>query len=110
MGDGSQRARGENMYIFDISVDHLDQRKGVGSALLKFGTDRCDAHQCYTWVHSSMARYPAFRKSGFREIGRLEVDLNDYANGVKWVNFEGRERGLGDIHFRHIKYEPKHRV
>ncbi|KAJ7791847.1 hypothetical protein B0H14DRAFT_3566012 [Mycena olivaceomarginata] len=88
---------GENMHIFDISVDRLDQRKGVGSALLKFGTD-------------SMARYPAFRKSGFREIRRLEVDLNDYADGVKWVNFEGQERGLGDIHFRHIKYEPKHRV
>ncbi|KAJ7086269.1 hypothetical protein C8R44DRAFT_536051, partial [Mycena epipterygia] len=72
----------KNMYIFDISVDPLEQRKGVGSALLKFGTDRCNAHQCYVWVHSSMTGpYPAFRKAGLKEIGRLDVNLDDYADG-----------------------------
>jgi hypothetical protein len=49
----------------------------VGSALLTFGTDRCDAHQCYAWVNSSMAGYPAFRKAGFEDVGMLEVDVTD---------------------------------
>ncbi|KAJ6583422.1 hypothetical protein DFH09DRAFT_911503 [Mycena vulgaris] len=65
------------MYIFGISVDPLEQRKGVGLALLKFRTDMCDAH----WLHSCVAGYPVFRKARFEEIGRLEVNLDDYANG-----------------------------
>ncbi|KAJ7856416.1 hypothetical protein B0H13DRAFT_1902674 [Mycena leptocephala] len=32
-----------------------------------------------------MAGYPAFRKVGFEDIGRLEADLDDYGDGVKWV-------------------------
>ncbi|KAJ7865820.1 hypothetical protein B0H13DRAFT_1898381 [Mycena leptocephala] len=65
------------MYIFDISVDLLERRKVVGSALLKFGTD-------------IMAWYPAFRKAGFEDIGRLEVDVDDCADGVKRVK-NGKE-------------------
>ncbi|KAJ7897531.1 hypothetical protein B0H13DRAFT_1884637 [Mycena leptocephala] len=30
-----------------------------------------------------MAGYPAFRKVGFEDIGRLEVALDDYADGVE---------------------------
>ncbi|KAJ7878425.1 hypothetical protein B0H13DRAFT_1631196 [Mycena leptocephala] len=57
---------GKNMYIFGISVDPVEQ---VRSAFFKFGTDMCDEHQCYAWVHASMAGYPLFHKAGFRESG-----------------------------------------
>ncbi|KAJ7844200.1 acyl-CoA N-acyltransferase [Mycena leptocephala] len=100
---------GKNMYIFGISVDPAEQGKGVGSALLKFGTDMCDEHQCYAWVHASMAGYPVFYKAGFREIGRLEVNLDDYADGVKWIK-DGKEQDWGMYTFRYCKYEPKPKV
>ncbi|KAJ7878431.1 hypothetical protein B0H13DRAFT_1722326 [Mycena leptocephala] len=95
---------GKNMYIFGISVDPAEQGKGVGSALLKFGTDMCDEHQCYAWVHASVAGYPVFYKAGFREIGRLEVNLDDYADG------DGKEQDWGMYTFRYCKYEPKPKV
>ncbi|KAK7028649.1 acetyltransferase [Favolaschia claudopus] len=96
----------KNMYIFGISVDPAEQGKGVGKALLKFGTDMCDEHQCSAWVHSSMAGYPVFQKAGFKEIGRLEVNLDDYADGVKWVK-DGKEQDWGTYTFRYCMYEPK---
>jgi hypothetical protein len=52
----------------------------------------CDAHQCCACDHSSMAGYPAFRSAGFIEIGRLEVNLDGYADGVRCVNY-GKEEG-----------------
>ncbi|KAJ6461327.1 hypothetical protein C8R45DRAFT_531867 [Mycena sanguinolenta] len=97
---------GKNMYIFGISVDPVEQGKGVGKALLKFGTDMCDEHQCYAWVHSSMAGYPVFLKAGFKEIGKLELNLDNYAKGVKWMK-DGKEQDWGTYTFRYCKYEPK---
>jgi hypothetical protein len=41
-----------------------------------------------------MAGYPAFRKAGFREIRRLEVNLDDCVNGVKWMK-QGKEEDWG---------------
>ncbi|KAJ7256172.1 hypothetical protein B0H12DRAFT_518422 [Mycena haematopus] len=100
---------GKNMCIFGISVDPVEQGKGVGKALLKFGTDMCDEHQCYAWVHSSMAGYPVFVKAGFKEIGKLEANLDDYADGVKWVK-DGKEHDWGTYTFRYCKYDPKPRT
>jgi hypothetical protein len=61
----------------------LSHKGGVCSVLLKVETEMCDPHQCYAWVHSSMAGYLVFRKAGLKEIGRLEVNLDDYADGIK---------------------------
>ncbi|KAJ7853203.1 hypothetical protein B0H13DRAFT_1904279 [Mycena leptocephala] len=51
-----------------------------------------------------MAGYPAFRKVGFEDIGRMEVDLGDYADGVKWVK-DGKEKDCEKYTFRYCKYE-----
>jgi hypothetical protein len=56
-----------------------------------------------------MAGYPAFRKVGFEDIGRLEVDLGDYADGVKWVK-DRKEKDWGEYTFRYYKYGAKPRV
>jgi hypothetical protein len=42
-------------------------------------------------------------------IEKLEVDLDDYAEGVKWMK-DGKEEDWGTYTFRHCKYEPKPRV
>ncbi|KAJ7814363.1 hypothetical protein B0H13DRAFT_1924891 [Mycena leptocephala] len=56
-------------------------------------------------VHSSMAGYPAFRKVGFEDIGRLEVDLDDYVDVVKWVK-DRKEKDWGKYTFRYCKAAP----
>ncbi|KAF9871365.1 acetyltransferase [Colletotrichum karsti] len=64
-------------------VVHPDfQGKGVGSRLIRWGTDKADQEGSFCWVQSSMSAVAAYEKYGFREIGSLEADLNIYAEGI----------------------------
>ncbi|OLN87614.1 hypothetical protein CCHL11_05648 [Colletotrichum chlorophyti] len=64
-------------------VVHPDfQSRGVGSRLLKWGTEKADREPgVYCWVQSSMGGQPAFERQGFREVGRLEANLDDFSEG-----------------------------
>ncbi|KAK2043096.1 acetyltransferase [Colletotrichum somersetense] len=64
-------------------VVHPDfQSRGVGSRLMRWGTDRADAEPgVYCWAQSSMGGRAAFEQQGFREVGRLEADLDAFAEG-----------------------------
>ncbi|KAK2031644.1 acetyltransferase [Colletotrichum zoysiae] len=64
-------------------VVHPDfQSRGVGSRLMRWGTDRADAEPgVYCWAQSSMGGKAAFERQGFREAGRLEADLDAFAEG-----------------------------
>ncbi|GKT39825.1 uncharacterized protein ColSpa_00006 [Colletotrichum spaethianum] len=66
-------------------VVHPDfQSRGVGSRLMKWGTDKADAEPgVYCSVQSSMGGQAAFERQGFQEVGRLEADLDDFAEGKK---------------------------
>ncbi|KAI3544698.1 acetyltransferase [Colletotrichum filicis] len=65
-----------------VSPEH--QGRGVGSALMKWGTDKADREPgVYCWVQSSMGGQKAFERQGFREVGRLEAELDEFAGGVK---------------------------
>ncbi|KAK1992565.1 acetyltransferase [Colletotrichum falcatum] len=65
-------------------VVHPDsQSRGVGSRLMRWGTDRADAEPgVYCWAQSSMGGRAAFERQGFREVGRLEADLDAFAEGI----------------------------
>ena len=67
------------MFVAGFHVDPAHQRKGAGLALLKWGTDICDKMGLFAWVHSSEGGYAAYKKAGFEEIGKLDVNLDDYA-------------------------------
>lgn len=69
-------------FIVSISVDPANQRKGVGTALMKWGLDKADAEGLSSWVSSSHDGVSAFEKRGFHEVGRLELCLDDWAGGV----------------------------
>lgn len=60
---------------------------------MDIGKKWADEYGSYAWVHSSMSGWGAFRKAGFREAGRLKIDLDEYADGVEW---EGAEEGEED--------------
>ncbi|KAF9303666.1 hypothetical protein BGZ74_003292 [Mortierella antarctica] len=79
--------------ICGMSVAPAYQSQGIGSALMKRGTDRADEDGVFCWVSSSMSGWPAYAKAGFVEVGRLELKLDDYAQGVKrkLIDADGKE-------------------
>ncbi|KAF9173743.1 hypothetical protein BGX21_010228 [Mortierella sp. AD011] len=97
--------------IYGVNVAPAYQGQGVGSALLKWGTDKADQDGVFCWVSSSMGAWPTYAKAGFVEVGRLELTLDDYAQGVKWnvKNDEGEEteQDWGVYIWRWMKRDPK---
>ncbi|KAF9435828.1 hypothetical protein BGZ76_005431 [Entomortierella beljakovae] len=93
--------------ICGISIPPEYQSKGIGSALLKWGTDQADQDGVFCCVSSSMSGWPAFAKGGFVEVGRLELNLDDYAQGVKWKKDNNEETDWGVYIWRWMKRVPK---
>jgi GNAT superfamily N-acetyltransferase len=67
------------LIIMGVSVDPKHQRKGIGAALLKWGTDQADKHGVFMWVHSSEMAWEAYANAGFEVAGTLDVDLDSWA-------------------------------
>ncbi|KAF9106042.1 hypothetical protein BGX27_009341 [Mortierella sp. AM989] len=70
-------------FIYSMNVAPAYQSQGIGSALMKWGTDKADQEVVFCWVSSSMEGTPAYEKAGFVEVGKLELKLDDYAQGVR---------------------------
>lgn len=93
------------LFIVGLTVAPAYQGRGVGSALLRWGTDVCDDNGVFAWVHSSDPAWGMYAKSGFEVIRSLDIDLDEYApcpppgegEGAKW----------GHYVFRYMKYFPK---
>jgi hypothetical protein len=71
------------MIIVAIAVSPTYQSHGVGSALIRWGTAKADVDGVFCWVHASEAGHKVFAKEGFTEVGRLEVDLDEFAPGPR---------------------------
>lgn len=73
------------MYVMTIAVHPKHQGRGVGTALLKHGTDRADSENVFCWVHASEAGAVTFRKCDFKVDETLEIDLDEPARkmGIK---------------------------
>jgi GNAT superfamily N-acetyltransferase len=82
------------------------QRRGVGSALLRFATSVADKMDVYCWVHSSEPAWGAYAKSGFKVVGTLDVDLDEYAPGPP-PKEEGGDGKWGHYVFRYMQYFPR---
>jgi hypothetical protein len=67
------------LIVASLSVSPKFQKRGIGSALLKWGTDVVDANGVFAWVHSSEGAWKAYEKSGFKIVRTLDVDLDQYA-------------------------------
>ncbi|TWU78150.1 hypothetical protein ED733_007534 [Metarhizium rileyi] len=93
------------LFIIGLSVSPKYQGRGVGSALLRWGTDICDGKDVFAWVHSSEPAWPMYEKCGFQTIRCLDVDLDNYAP-VHPPN-EGPDAKWGHYVFRYMKYVGK---
>lgn len=92
------------MYIISLIVASKYQRQGVGSALLRWGTEFADEKRLFIWVHSSEGGLALYLKAGFQQIGSLEVDLDEYASCPPPVEVGGEK--WGHYIFTYMKYQP----
>ncbi|RDW94722.1 hypothetical protein BP5796_00485 [Coleophoma crateriformis] len=67
------------MVLAAIVIAPEYQRKGVGSALIGWGTKKADEMGVSSWVSSSDAGWRAFKSQGFEVMGELRVDLDEFA-------------------------------
>lgn len=94
------------MYIVSIAISPIYQQRGIASALIQWGTAQADRDGVACWVHSSDTGWRAFEKNGFKEERRLELELDDYAGGLREIPHQGSER-WGKYVFR---YGQRHRA
>lgn len=104
------RRRGSRcMYVMTIAVDPRHQGRGVGTALLRHGTDRADAHAgngVFCWVHASEAGAAVFRAAGFAPDEVLRVDLDATAGRMGIPPPPGRD-SWGTYAFTYMVREPQ---
>lgn len=93
------------LFIIGLTVAPKFQGRGVGSALLRWGTRICDENNVFAWVHSSDPAWGMYQKSGFEVIRSLDVDLDEYAPCPP--PGEGPDAKWGHYVFRYMKYFPK---
>ncbi|KAF8923980.1 acyl-CoA N-acyltransferase [Dissophora ornata] len=98
-------------YVYGLTVAPGYQGQGIGSALLKWGTDKADQEGVFCFVSSSMDGWRAYAKAGFVEVGRQELRLDDYAQGiqrkVKGEDGVEREEEWGMYIWRWMIRDPK---
>ncbi|KAK9236292.1 acyl-CoA N-acyltransferase [Lipomyces kononenkoae] len=93
------------MYVVSLAVAPKWQSRGVGSALMQWGTAQADAAGVFAWVHSSEHAWQMYSKHGFEVVGTLDVDLDEYAPGPPPVELGGDGK-WGHYVFRYMKRLP----
>ena len=68
-------------FVVGLAVRPDHQGRGIGGALLRWGTMKGDEDGVYCWVQASMGSKGAYEAAGFREVGRLELDLELFSGG-----------------------------
>ncbi|KZV80472.1 acyl-CoA N-acyltransferase, partial [Exidia glandulosa HHB12029] len=67
------------MFFMSIAVHPAHQGRGVGSALVRTGTERADQDGLFIWMHASEAGALMVQKHGFEVVGEYDVDLDEFA-------------------------------
>lgn len=94
------------MYITSVSVHPAHHGRGVGTALIKHGTDRADREGVFCWVHSSEAGTAMFHKCGFEVDETLDIDLDHWANQMDIKPPLGDDK-WGMYTFRYMIRQPR---
>lgn len=89
-------------YLTSCLVDPSYQGRGVGNALIRWGTAKADQEGVLCWVHSSDGGEGFYEKMGFEEVERFVVQLDEFADGP-------RDGGgdWGEYLFRYMVRQPK---
>jgi hypothetical protein len=90
-----------HLILQGLFVQPTFQNFGIGTALLTQLTRRADAAKLACWVHASPASHGVYEKAGFREVGRLEVDLGEFV-GTGDGKARVKGNGWGGYVFRYM--------
>ena len=95
-------ANKEYIYFDTLVVDPAAQGHGIGTALVRWVTDRADKQGIYCWLQSSRAAHSIYLKAGYRDVHSLKVDLSEFAPGGKEGGW-----GFGVYDFRYMLRLPE---
>jgi ribosomal protein S18 acetylase RimI-like enzyme len=70
-----------------ITSPHF-QRQGLGSQLVRYGLDKADRDGTMCFLSGSPIGAPVYKKLGFEEVGRLEIELEDFGGEGSHVHGE----------------------
>ena len=98
-----QPAGTKALVIGTLAVDPSAQNRGVGSLLIKHGTEIADREGALCWVHSSddEGAVKVYAKAGFVLDDVLVVRLDE------WARKAGIEGRFGDYRFRYMVRWPR---
>ena len=85
-----------------LVVDPAAQGHGVGTALVRWVTNKADADGLYCWLLSSPVAHDIYLKAVFKDVDSFEVDLREFAPGGK----EGKW-GWGMFEFKYMLRLPE---
>lgn len=94
------------MFVISLCVAPEWQSMGIGSSLLKWGTQKADIAGVFIWVHSSEGAWKMYHKHGFEVVGSLCVDLDQYSS-TGAVDQEGKLERWGYYTFRYMRRLPQ---
>lgn len=64
-------------YLSLVGVDPRMQQRGLGSALLMMGLERCDRERLPAYLESTNSRnIPLYERLGFRTLGRIRTETS----------------------------------
>ena len=95
-----------HLVLVAVAVEPLYQGLGIGTALVGYGIEFADGEGVYSWVSASDTGAGWFGGKDFVEVGRLEVELDEYArrdDGSVTGNGEGEDGLWGAYCWRWMK-------
>ncbi|KAH7074593.1 acyl-CoA N-acyltransferase [Paraphoma chrysanthemicola] len=64
-----------------LAVDAAYARRGVGTSMVTWALDRCEGEGYTAYVESTVEALPFYEKLGFKEAGRISMDLGKATSG-----------------------------
>jgi GNAT superfamily N-acetyltransferase len=80
-----------------LFTDPPFQRRGMGTAMVRYGNERADRDVLPIILHASAYGWPIYMKQGFKTVHHLDIDLARWAPGA-----EGGDKGYENYRFRYM--------
>lgn len=96
-------------YIVSIAILPEYQNMGIGRALINWGLDRAESENVFCWVSSGKDAIGMFERMGFKELGRLELDLDEWAPSLLGSEEVDQQKRWGLYTWTWHKWVPTHK-